>query len=253
VSDYAFYDCYKLVEIINHSSLNITPGSNIAENTKIVHSENESKIVNDEGYLFITVDGINYLLGYVGNSTELNLPESYNGSGYQIYKYAFYGNDNITSLVISNGATDIQSYAFANCSYLTKIYFNVIAMNDLYGGDAFSNAGLKGDGIKVTVGKNVTKIPSGLFYTSYFDTPKIISIEFENGSVCKSIGSSSFCQTFITSITIPESVTAIYYNAFYGCKDLREVINYSKLNIVSGSSECGCVGYYAKTVRNVNG
>ncbi len=252
VSNYAFYDCYRLVEIINHSSLDITPGSEIAENTKIVHSENESKIVNNDGYLFITVDEINYLVGYVGNTTELNLPESYNGSGYKIYQYAFYGNDNITSLVISNGATDIQRYAFANCGYLSKIDFNVTAMNDLSGGDAFFNAGFKGDGITVTISKNVTKIPSGLFYTSYFNPPKIISVEFENGSICKSIGSSSFCQALITSITIPESVTVIHYNAFYGCEKLAEVINHSSINITPGSSESGCLGYYAKTVHNGN-
>ena len=121
----AFEDSCKLVEVINHSSLNITKGSTdygyVGYYALEIHNGNESKIVNKDGYLFYTYNAINYLLGYVGNKTNLTLPENYNGENYEIYKYAFYKNDTITSVIIPNSVTSIGSYAFYYCSNLTNI------------------------------------------------------------------------------------------------------------------------------------
>ena len=83
----AFYYCSKLVEVINKSNLEIVQGSDdyggVGYYALTVHS-GESKIVNKDGYFFITDDGINYLLGYKGNEIELTLPENYNGEWYEI-------------------------------------------------------------------------------------------------------------------------------------------------------------------------
>ena len=55
---------------------------------KEVHT-GDSKVINKDGYLFYTYNGINYLLRYVGDDTDLILPDSYNGEDYEIYEYAF--------------------------------------------------------------------------------------------------------------------------------------------------------------------
>ena len=120
----AFEYCYKLVEVINHSSLNITKGDSsngyVGYCAKETHV-GESKIVNYNDYLFYTYNGVHYLLGYVGDDTEPILPASYNGSNYEIYKYAFYNRDDITSVTISNSVTSIGDYAFYNCKNLTSV------------------------------------------------------------------------------------------------------------------------------------
>ena len=80
-------------------------------------------------------------------------------------------------------------------------------MDDLSGGNGvFSSVGQSGEGIQVIFSAKVTKVPAFLFYphnsSSYI--PKIVSIEFEKGSACESIGDSAFAgSNSLTSITIP--------------------------------------------------
>ncbi|MBQ8381151.1 MAG: leucine-rich repeat domain-containing protein, partial [Clostridia bacterium] len=151
IGDYAFYFCNKLVEVINKSSLNIQAGSKdygyAGYYAKEVHN-GESKIVNKDGFLFYTYDGTNYLLGYVGNETELILPESYNGEKYEIYDYAFRYCTSLTSVAIGNSVTSIGSSAFWGCSSLTS----------------------------VTIGNSVTSIGDSAFY----NCNSLTSVTFEN-------------------------------------------------------------------------
>ena len=251
IGSYAFNSCYKLVEVINHSSLDITAGSDtngyVAYYAKEVHS-GESKIVDVNGYLFYTYDGINYLLGYAGNDTELILPDSYNGEDYVIYEYAFCANHKITSVTIPDGFSSIGNYAFYNCTALEEIYFNATAMNDC-ASNLFYKAGQSGNGIKVVIGKNVTKIPANLFNSS--SAPKIVSVEFEEGSVCESIGNGAFCNcTSLTSITIPDNVTSIGYDAFEDCTSLTSVTfgENSQLTSIGSSAFEDCTSLTSVTI-----
>ena len=57
----------------------------------------------------------------------------------------------------------------------------------------------------------------------------------------------------LTSVTIGSSVTSIGYEAFYNCYKLVEVYNKSSLNITKGSTNYGYVGYYAKNVYTTEG
>ena len=58
----------------------------------------------------------------------------------------------------------------------------------------------------------------------------------------------------LTSVEIPNSVTSIGEEAFYGCKNLKTVINNSNLNFGKGSKNYGYIAYYADIVITpVNG
>ena len=138
--------------------------------------------------------------------------------------YAFYNSTNLTSLTIPSSITTINTYAFYGPIGLTEIEFNAIAMNDAAAtNNIFYNSGRGGDGIDVTIGANVTKLPASLFYptTTKSSTPKLNSVTFEEGSVCSSIGSNVFrgCTT-LTSFEIPSTITSIGTNPFTACPNI---------------------------------
>lgn len=124
IGDNAFWDCQSLVEVINLSALNIVVGSTgngyVGYYAETVHS-GESQLVNVDGYVFYADAEGAYLVGYTGTETNLILPADYNGSAYQISPRAFYNNQTINSVVLSDGVTAIGEYAFASCSNLFSV------------------------------------------------------------------------------------------------------------------------------------
>ena len=190
----AFNYCHKLVEVINNSSLNIKKGNfnygGVASGALNVKKYGSSDIVNKDGYLFYTNDGTNYLLGYVGNATDLELPANYNGNSYEIYRYAFSGCSGLTSIKILSSVTSIGIYAFEGCSGLTSVTIPNSVTS--IGSSAFRGcSGLT----SITIPSSVTSIGQFLF------------------SGCSGL----------TSVTIPSTVTSIGYQAFIGCRGLQEI------------------------------
>ena len=126
-----FSNCTSLVEICNKSSVMLEPGVNVPSSVKhICGDELESYLVNVNDYIFYD-DGSNvYLIGYIGDETELVLPE-YDGKQYEIYKCAFYrGNNNsITSVVIPDMVIGIQDEAFWCASSLETIVISSSVKN----------------------------------------------------------------------------------------------------------------------------
>ena len=121
----SFYNCSSIVEIVNKTSNSITLDDVIESGATYVIEihEGESKIVNQDGYLFYTYNGTNYLVGYSGDDTDLVLPQKYNGKNYVIYNRAFYNRSSLTSIVIPDSVTTIGNYAFGGCGSLTDVYY----------------------------------------------------------------------------------------------------------------------------------
>ncbi len=77
----------------------------------------------------------------------------------------------------------------------------------------------------------------------------ITSVDLSNCNNLTTIGNCAFDSCgMLTSITIPSSVTSIGTSAFTDCYALAEVRNLSSINITTGSTSNGFVGYYAKTI-----
>lgn len=176
IGEEAFRGCDKLVEVINNSSLKITKGStdygSIAYNALNVKNGGSSDVVNQNGYLFYTYNSVNYLLGYVGNETDLILPEDYNGEQYQIYEKAFFERGDLTSVTIGSGVTAIGDYAFQHCSGLTSVTFGSGVLSS--GEYSFWNCSkLK----KITILNSLMVIDEG----SFGDCVKLVDIHY-NGT-----------------------------------------------------------------------
>ncbi len=132
---------------------------------------------------------------------------------------AFYNCSALTSVTIPEAVTKIGRRAFYGCTSLAEVSFNAIKADDCNSyGQIFSN-NLSQKEFKLTIGKNVTKIPANLFYSA-----KIKSVEFEVGSVCESIGDYAFYNCYmLESVMIGENVTIIGKMAFFNCSSLKSI------------------------------
>ena len=134
---------------------------------------------------------------------------------------AFVYCSNLKSVIIGEGVTNIGNYAFKDCKALTSIQFNAKNCADIkyYETRVFELAGRNGDGITVTIGKNVERIPANLF-RPYMkeDWANIKTVTFEENSQCRSIGSYAFyrCQN-LSTVTLGDSITVIEEWAFSDC------------------------------------
>lgn len=152
------------------------------------------------------------------------------------YSHNFFINDvEIKDLVIPEGVDKIGNYAFYNCSGLTS----------------------------VTIGNSVTTIGVDAFYGCAGLTSPVYNTNcfaymptFYGGAYTipdgiKQIAGGALrdCSRLI-SVTIPNSVTTIGWQAFYGCTNLEAVTNFSPLVFHKGSTEYGYVAYYADVVYN---
>ena len=169
---------------------------------------------------------------------EIVIPSSvsYNGQNYPvcgIASKAFYGNGNVTSIVIPDGVTSVGEFAFYNCSGLTSIVIpDSVTSIDRY---AFSGcSGLT----SVTIPNSVTYIGAGAFaectglqevaFNAHIDLYDSSGSVFYNSGVdtgmnvtiadgVKYLSGELFRNANISSVTIPSSVTQIDGALFRGC------------------------------------
>ena len=198
----AFRDCNSIIKVLNLSKLSISKGSKnngyVAYSAKVVYNIEESAIV-DSLCFYTDVEGNSFVCGYLGNSSQIVLPQKYNGKNYNIAQYAFYKCTGLTSLVIPNTVRSVGDYSFYACSGLMSV--SIPNSVTSIGGAAFSGCSAL---TSITIPNSVT-----------------------------SIGASAFgnCSR-LTSVTIPNSVTSIGASAFYECNNLVD-LKYNAKNVIT--------------------
>ncbi len=194
IGDDAFYGCYRLVEVVNHSLLEITKGSASYGYIgyyalQIITDRKDSKLYTDNDFvLYKEAEDSIILICYIGNAIDIVVPLGVTS----INSYAFYDWKNLRSIEINASVTSIGDNAFEYCINLRSI--EIKASVESIGDSAFE------------------------------DCSKLVSITFEEGSKLTSIGNYAFrdCDS-LTSIKIPAGVTRIGNYAFRNCSNLESI------------------------------
>ena len=257
IGERAFYNCRKLVEVINLSSLNITAGDTsngyVGLYANYIYNDINTPLKQKRAgdYIFYLNNNTMYLLGYLGQETNLTLPSieqiktvftNFTGDAYSIYYYAFYYCSSLTEIVIPESVTSIGSYAFSSCSSLTTVTIEENSQLTSIGDYVFRNCTSL---TSITIPNSVTSIG----YYAFSDCTSLTSITIP--SSVTSIGYYAFSDcTSLTSITIPSSVTSIESYAFSDCSGLTSVVIPDSVTSIGSGVFSGCTSLTSITMPN---
>ena len=207
--------------------------------TVLVAGCKTSVIPQDAGIVIIAYDAFRGVTGL----TSIVIPDTVR----EIGTNAFDGCTDLKHVSVGTGIKYLNNYAFANCTALETIYYNVVDMVTIWDDTIFMNAGIDGEGVTLTIGKDVRVIPDDLFSSCYvvaeerWTYHKITEVVFEDDCVVETIGRRAFEEAiYLRSICLPYSVKLVYENAFKGCTSLTSVtIGYGVTSIPESCFE-GC-------------
>ncbi len=208
IEERAFEKCCRIVEIVNLSSLKIKRGEEsfgeIARNAlSIINSIDQTAIFSDaEGFIFCqSTEGL-YLVGYTGDKSKLELPSNFKGKTYTVSDYAFYKNEIITEVAISESVSAVGNYSFSECPSLTEVIFSdTVTKIDKY---SFAMCNKLSS---VTFGKSIEVIGESAFY----NCRELKEIKIPEG--VKLIGKWAFSKTSLKSV-IFSCTDGWYHNAY---------------------------------------
>ena len=145
-----------------------------------------------------------------------------------------FNDSGLETVTIENGVDEVDSYAFCNCYHLKSVTLPDSIQS--IGNYAFSGCQQLEE----------LDLPDGItsFGEYAFANTAISEFEFPEGA---SINAGVLQNTSITSIVIPQGVTTIGQNAFYGCENLATVTFPSTLTRIEG----GAFSYTALTSLNL--
>lgn len=201
IGEGAFLDCVKIVEIINHSPIEIAKDSYGLSATEVHNGT--SKIARQGDYLFYTYGKANYLIGYAGTGTELTLPQSYNDESYAIHNRAFYKEESIVSVAIPDSLKTIGSEAFYFCTSLERVTLGKDTNLQKISVSAFR-------GCKSLLEFTIPATVTGFGGSVFRECSSLHTVTFAEGSQVETIVGSAFngC-TSLKNITLPGSLNQI--------------------------------------------
>jgi hypothetical protein len=230
-------------------------------------------------FTFTTNNGAITITGYTGTNSVVVIPSATNGWPVtSIAGFAFFNCTSLTSVSIGNRVTTIGNSAFANCTSLANITLSTNVTS--IGTRAFSNCtGLTTVAIPysiISIGRSpfsfcrglsaITVDPLNSLYGSLdgvlFNKNLTTLIQYPAGlggngytipNSVTSIGDEAFWGCIsLTSVTIPDSVTSVGADAFYFCNSLTSVMIPDSVADIGWCAFAWCDGLTEITVDALN-
>ena len=216
IGNYAFWDCSSL------TSITIPNGVTSIGNQAFDSCSSLTSVTIPDS---VTSIG-NYAFWDCSSLTSITIPDSVTSIG----DSAFYRCSSLTSITIPSSVTSIGNFAFKDCSSLTSI--TIPSSVTSIGSYAFDGCS-KLNQINVDTANTAYSSMNGVL----FDKDKTELIRYPEGKTD-------------TSYAIPNSVTSIDYDAFYGCSSLTSITIPNGVTIIGGSAFEDCSSLTSITIPN---
>ena len=168
--------------------------------------------------------------------TSIAIPDCVTSIG----EKAFMSCGNVTTLTIGASVTAVGNSAFDGCSKLETVYYNAINCTSIpdNGSSFYSMWNGCNRFSTVVIGNNVTHLPAKLFYGT-----KITTVNFDTDPHLQVIGYGAFYTCYyLTSFTIPNTVTTIGSDAFRSDNSLQTITIGSGVTTIGSCILYGCSG-----------
>lgn len=268
------------VSCIEEGAFSGTPAVILFENDKLPQnlendwSGNAQVVTNvkaygatQNGFYYYSVDGKNAVVhGYAGNEKDVIVPEKVNGLQVKEITRMFSSNSEIQTVAISEGIETIGENTFANCQNLQGVYIpksvstikkHAVSERTLL---MFESSELPADleedwNWAAEICLNVKKYgttENGFFYCingdneaiigRYTGKEKEVAVPNKIGTVqVKKIANYAFyLNTELKSVSIPEGISIIGEEVFYGCQGLEKVTIPSTVTKIGKRAFYGC-------------
>ena len=140
--------------------------------------------------------------------------------------------DEILTVVVEEGVTDLAPYAFYNCANLTSV--TLPSTLDTINAGALQNCRSL---TELTIPDTVTSIGTAVFN----GCTSLTTVTIPDGIT--EVPSSAFGScTSLTAVNLPDSITKIGNLAFSGCTSLTELVMTDSITVIGSSAFSGCTG-----------
>lgn len=176
----------------------------------------ESEFVVDDGTYWCGIKA------YIGNDTDITIPDKINGIEVGSIKEGCFKNSNIESVTLPSSVTVIEQQAFYGCNNLKSINLSNVKS---IGTEAFTNCPSLTDNIDLSSVEMISERGLAGTYFNAIDLPK-----------CTDVGNLAFEDCTMQKIVL-NSATNLGSNVFKNCKNL-EMIYAPKVKGFAGCSGC---------------